>query len=160
MNFSMDRMPAEQKISDTIGHRLERVRRMEGVSQGEFCKELGISRTSLQNYVRGDRDIPISVLATLLEMYAVDPIWMMYGDESDVGMRHKADILAEIRNIGLALERRAEERGFTLSVEDRWRLVSQIYTAHILQNGRFGEKRAADHFLVDSMLENHGYTST
>ncbi|MFS4439514.1 helix-turn-helix domain-containing protein [Paracoccaceae bacterium GXU_MW_L88] len=155
----MNRTSAEHEISDTIGHRLERVRRMEGVSQGKFCEILGISRTSLQNYVRGDRDIPISVLATLLEQYAVDPIWMMYGDESDVGMRHKADILAEIRNIGIALERRAEERRIVLSVEERWRLVSQIYTAHILQSVRFGERRAAEHFLVDSMLESYDLTS-
>lgn len=146
-----------QSSSQEIGQRLERVRRIEGLSQGKFCEALGISRTSLQNYVRGDRDIPLPVLAMLLEKFATDPIWLMYGDESDVSMRHKSGILAEIRSIGIALEERAALRSIVLSGEERWRLVSQIYTA-LLLNGSADQKAPPNDFILDQMLENNGHS--
>ncbi|MEP2527661.1 MAG: helix-turn-helix transcriptional regulator [Shimia thalassica] len=145
-----------QSSSQEIGQRLERVRRIEGLSQGKFCEALGISRTSLQNYTRGDRDLPLPVLAVLLEKFATDPIWLMYGDESNVSMRHKSSLLAEIRGIGIALEERAAQRGIVLSGEERWRLVSQIYTA-LLMNGNADQKALPNDFILDQMLENNGH---
>lgn len=140
-----------------IGSRLERIRRIEGLSQAEFCDVLDISRTSLQNYVRGDREIPLSILATLLERFAVDPVWMMYGDVPEFGMRQKSSILAEIRTIGMALERRADERDITLTAEERWKLVSQVYTAFSLQNDP-GRSVSQTSFIIDQMIESNGYS--
>lgn len=147
----------QRSESQEIGSRLERVRRMEGLSQGKFCDALEISRTSLQNYVRGDRELPLSVLARLLEQFAIDPVWIMYGDDSAVGMQHKSKILTEIRSIGIAVEKRAVARNMVLTTEERWRLVTQIYTALMLVETADKQIPPND-FILDQMFESNGYS--
>ncbi len=140
-----------------IGSRLDEVRKREGLSQGEFCKALGISRTSLQNYVRGGRDIPTSILARLLELYSVDPSWMIQGDISETALRNKSEILAQIRAIGLAVENRAAEREIALSPEERWRVTSQLYTVAVVQTGKADIERSTSNFVLDQVFESNGY---
>lgn len=141
---------------DTIGKRLDSIRRREGLSQSAFCSALSISRTSLQNYVKGEREIPASTLALLLEKWSIDPAWMMEGDSSDTAMKRKAEILQQIKDIGMALESRAEEKGIELSSDERWRLVSQIYTIAIIQTGAFDTEKAKSDFFIDSVFTNNG----
>lgn len=143
---------------ESIGQRLDKVRKREGLSQGAFCNALGISRSSLQNYVNGNRDIPTSILAKLLELYSVDPSWMIQGDVSEVAMRQKSDILAQIREIGMAIECRAEDRQIALSTEERWRLTSQLYTLAIVQSGTVNTERSTSDFFLDQMFANNGFT--
>lgn len=151
-------MTASSKKSDqTVGSRLDEVRRRKGLSQEKFCEILGVSRSSLHKYVSDERDVPLSVLSILLEQFGIDPVWIMYGDESDIAMRRKADILTDIREIGLAVERRADELGIALTADERWRVVSQIYTAAIMQGAAYDRERATRDFVVDSMLSNNGH---
>lgn len=140
-----------------IGDRLEQVRKREGLSQGDFCAALGISRSSLLNYARGDRDIPTSIIAKLLELYSVDPSWMIQGDHSEAALRQKSEILAQIRSISLAVERRAMSRGLSLSPEDRWRVTSQLYTLAVVQTGDVDVERSTSDFVLDQAFENNGY---
>ena len=142
---------------ESPGQRLEQIRTNQGLSQGKFCEILGISRTSLQNYVRGDRDLPLSVISKSFELFSVNPIWLIFGDDSETIIRMKTDILDEIQQIGIALEKRAAERAMNLSIDDRWRLISQVYTASLLQNSSAATKRASGAFFLDRMLEAFSY---
>lgn len=144
-------------MSEHIGDRLEMVRKREGLSQSAFCEALGISRSSLLNYVRGDRDIPTSILAKLLELYSVDPSWMVRGSNSEAALRQKSNILSEIKKISLAVERRATERGITLSPEERWQLTSQLYTLAIVQEEAGDIDSPKGKFSLDQVFANNGY---
>ena len=141
---------------NTIGERLNSIRKREGLSQSAFCEALDISRTSLQNYVKGEREIPISMLSLLMEKWSIDPVWMIEGDSSETAMKRKADVLQQIKEIGIALEARAEELGIELNSESRWRLVSQIYTLAIVQSGKFKIEAAKSAFFIDSIFVNNG----
>lgn len=143
---------------DTIGKRLDSIRKREGLSQSAFCAELNISRTSLQNYVKDEREIPASILAFLLEKWSIDPVWMMEGDSSNTAMKRKADVLRQIKDIGMALENRAALIGLELNAEERWRLVSQIYTIAIIQTGAFDTEKATSDFFIDSVFTNNGFS--
>lgn len=140
-----------------MGQRLELVRKREGMTQGAFAELLGISRTSLQSYVKGEREISVSILATLLETYSIDPSWMIRGDLSEGAMKHKAEIFEQIKEIGLAVERRADELDIRLSAGERWRLVTQIYTMAIVQHTEFSMKKMTSAFFIESMLRSNGY---
>lgn len=144
-------------MNEAIGERLERVRKRQGLSQHDFSSALGISRSSLLNYVRGDRDIPTSILAKLLELYSVDPSWMVQGDASDATFRQKSDILAQIRQISMAVERRAAERAIPLTPEERWQLTSQLYTLAIVQEDAADIDSAKGNFALDQVFANNGF---
>lgn len=147
-----------ESAQENIGQRLDQVRKREGLSQGVFCDALGISRSSLQNYANGNRDLPTSILAKLLELYSVDPSWMIQGDVSEIAMRQKSDILAQIREISMAIEHRADDQQIILSSEERWRLTSQLYTLAIVQSGTVNTDRSTSDFLLDQMFANNGFT--
>lgn len=148
------------EVSDseqTVGERLDLVRRREGLSQEAFAQLLGVSRSSLKYYIGDERDIPTSVLATLLEKLSVDPSWMISGDVSEAAMKQKTAILEQIREIGLAIELRATELSVKLTPDERWRLVSQIYTMAIVQNSEFPTQNVTSNFFLDTMFRNNGY---
>lgn len=144
-------------MTEGIGERLDRVRKRQGLSQKDFCTALGISRSSLLNYVRGDRDMPTSILAKLLELYSVDPSWMVKGDASDATLRQKSDILAEVRKISLAVERHAAERSTPLTPEERWKLISQFYTLAIVHEEAANIDSAKGRFALDQAFQNNGF---
>lgn len=143
--------------AQTIGERLDIVRKREGFSQAEFAELLGISRSSLQNYLKDERDIPTSILSKLLEKLSIDPSWMIQGDVSESAMQQKSNILQQIKEIGLAVEKRASELDIRLTADERWRLVSQIYAMAIVQNAEFSMQQATSNFFIDTMFRNNGY---
>lgn len=71
--------PAEPECpSETIGTRLRSSRDNLGLTQAQMAEKLGIGLSSYQCYERGERDIPSSVLVTLVGV-GVDATWLLTG---------------------------------------------------------------------------------
>lgn len=146
-----------QNTADSIGERLDTVRKREGFSQHGFAQALGISRSTLQNYLKGDRDIPTSILSILLEKFSVDPSWMIRGSTSSAAMQEKASDFEQLREIGMAIEKRVIVLGLELTPEERWRLISQVYTLSIVQSGKLDTQQATNDFFIDNMVANNDF---
>lgn len=144
-------------LAQTIGGRLELIRKREGLSKGAFAEFLGISRTCLHNYLKDDRDIPTSVLSKLLEKLSIDPLWMIQGDLSESAMQKKMHIFQQIKEIGLAIERRANRLDIQLTADERWRLLSQVYITTIAPNAEISTQQVTSDFFLNVVFGNNGY---
>lgn len=63
-----------------LGLRMNKVRKLFKMSQEEFSSKLAISRSAYQNYERGEREVPSSVVAKLVDQFDLDPLWLMFDD--------------------------------------------------------------------------------
>lgn len=86
-----------------MAERLEFVRKNEGLSQEAFSQRLGISRGAYQHYIRGGREIPSSVMASLLREFDIDPYWMLRGDDRGASSRTEEILVENATKIVLAL---------------------------------------------------------
>lgn len=107
------------KLSNTsdnadIGRRLVAVRSATGLTQFEFADKLGLSPRAYANYERGEREMPTALFKALLDVFRIDPVWMLGGPEPEplfIGSRRlDADLLQGIIELieeWLAKHRRA-----------------------------------------------------
>lgn len=138
-------------VASSIGERLDQVRRTANASQADFAAELGISRTTLHNYTRGERDLPVPVLAKLLEVYRADPLWILDGD---AGIQSReSDILRELGDILEQVEERLEGRGMRLGTKKRWMVVCRLYTERLATLRQTGEKPSLAALGLDDLLD-------
>ena len=97
------------------------------MSQAEMAAKLKISRTAYHNYIRGEREIPVSVLDGVEREFGFDPIWMLRG-ESKTGLNTREDEMLDIMGqIFCALDNRILERGINISPEKRWIMMSRLF---------------------------------
>lgn len=135
----------------SIGARLEQVRRNANASQSDFAESLGISRTTLHNYARGERDLTAPVLAKLLELYRADPLWILDGDE---GIQNREDsTLQALGDILERVEQRLSERNERLGTKKRWMIVCRLYSERVTAERRTGEPPSLDTLGLDSLLD-------
>lgn len=112
-----------------IGARLEQIRLASGMLQAEFAASLGISRTTLHNYAREERDLPAAVLAKLLELYRADPLWVLDGE---TGIQNReTEIMDELGLIFEAVEGRIADRKLRLTAKKRWMVICRLYSERI-----------------------------
>ena len=71
-------MEMQKNIADT----LYRVKLKRNLSLTEFAKELGISRSSLQEYIAGRDDLRLSTIEFLAQGLEMDPIELISGEDS------------------------------------------------------------------------------
>lgn len=67
-------------MTETIGQRLLKIRRLEDLTQAQFAKSLGISQRAYAGYELGQRELPISVMINLREKFQIDQSWLMFGE--------------------------------------------------------------------------------
>lgn len=135
----------------SIGDRIEQVRRSSGASQGDFAASLGISRTTLHNYTRDERDLPTSVLAKLLEVYRADPLWILDGD---AGVQNRlAEVMEELGDILGQVEARAEARKMRIGTRKRWMIVCRLYTERLAAHRQTGTKPDLEALGLDALLD-------
>lgn len=68
-----------------VGERLKQARRFNGFSAANVAAHLGIARSSLSLYEAGKRDIRLTVLLAMVDLYRVDVCWLLgYTDELTV----------------------------------------------------------------------------
>ncbi len=138
-------------VGTSIGERIEQIRRSSGASQGSFAASLGISRTTLHNYTRDERDLPTSVLAKLLEVYRVDPLWVLDGD---TGVQTRlAEVMDGLGDILAQVERRIDERGMHIGTNKRWMIVCRLYTERVAAFRQTGIQPSLEALGLDSLLD-------
>lgn len=96
---------------EDIGERLKQLRK--GASLQEFADRLGVGETDYAAYEAGRREIPSSLLVSLLERCAVDPVWLLTGKRGGTVAESVASATAAYKAI-LEAAQRAEK---TLSPE-------------------------------------------
>jgi len=104
-------------VLDEMAGRLEAVRKEEGLSQEAFATRLGISRGAYQHYSKGGREIPSSVLDSLLREFEVDPYWMLRGDDEKGGTKIERQLVANATTVALTLRDSYEQLGITRDLE-------------------------------------------
>lgn len=68
--------------ANDIAERLKSVREESGLTQAEFAARLGISARAVQSYEYAEREMSISVLDQLYEVFGVNPVWLLKGDNA------------------------------------------------------------------------------
>jgi transcriptional regulator with XRE-family HTH domain len=135
----------------SIGDRLDQLRRANELSQAGFASALGVSRTTLHNYARGEREMPAAVLAKLLELYRADPLWVLDGEEGI--QSRETQIMDELGSILMQVEERLEERSMRLGIKKRWMIVCRLYTERIAEFRKTGDKPELQTLGLDELLD-------
>jgi transcriptional regulator with XRE-family HTH domain len=65
--------------NQSIAYRLKRVRLVHELTQLEFTSILGVSARSYKNYELGDRELPISLAASVCAAFSIDANWLLLG---------------------------------------------------------------------------------
>lgn len=72
---------ATDDFNAEVAVRLSAVRAASGLTQAKFAQSIDISDRAYVNYERGTREIPASVLRVLLDVYGIDPAWVLTGGD-------------------------------------------------------------------------------
>ncbi|KZL19544.1 transcriptional repressor DicA [Pseudovibrio axinellae] len=105
--------------NEDLGARIEAIRKKAGLRQLDFCKVLGVSRASLHNYMKGERDLPSSILLTLHREFQADPSWVLLGEGEKSLSEHEKIIAENTLLIGKVVDERILELGMTVRPEKR-----------------------------------------
>lgn len=110
-----------------IGRRLAAARERVRLSQNEFAERMGISPRAYQNYERGEREVPATVLRLLYESFGVDPLWVLIGPGTDPSGRDAAVSPDLVEQIVVAVEQRLQRIRKPLSPEKKGRVIRLLY---------------------------------
>ena len=75
----------------TFGDRLKTLRNKKGLSQMEFSKQIGISKSSVNMYERGEREPNFEILETIADYFNVDLDYLL--GKTDIENRAKAAVI-------------------------------------------------------------------
>lgn len=138
-----------------IGKRLDVVRREENLTQEQFSEALGISMSALRNYIRGDRDLPTSILVTLLSKFNVDPLWVIAGENTDHLLNRSFDSFTKIKQIWRQVDAYIVKKKYQhLENDDRWRIVSQLYAQYVVQRAQQNKDLEITEGLIENSIRN------
>lgn len=117
---------ASQNVA--MGSRLASVRAATGLSQNTFATGLGLSPRAYANYERGEREAPVAVLRTLLELHDIDPVWMLMGPEADpVHVADRRLNMAILEAVVRVVEDGLHRAGKNLKPDKKARLIRLAY---------------------------------
>ena len=74
-----------------FGDRLKSLRNRKGLSQAEFAKQIGVSKSSVNMYERGEREPNFETLETIADYFNVDLDYLM--GKSEIENRARAAII-------------------------------------------------------------------
>ena len=74
-----------------FGDRLKSLRNRKGLSQAEFAKQIGVSKSSVNMYERGEREPNFETLESIADYFNVDLDYLM--GKSEIENRAKATII-------------------------------------------------------------------
>lgn len=85
-------------MANTVGERLTRARINRGLSQPELVNRCGVAQTQISRYETGKAKPRLSVLTRLADALAVDPDWLLNGDDdTDVAPADAATTQCKLR---------------------------------------------------------------
>jgi transcriptional regulator with XRE-family HTH domain len=127
-----------------IGERLAAARVAQRLSQVDFADRLGISPRAYQNYERGEREMPTTVLTALHAEFGIDPLWILIGpgrDPRKLATSTKPDVLEEVI---IGVETHLQRTQKKLSPAKKARLIKVLYL-------QFRDKKVDAHQLADTV---------
>lgn len=74
---------------EEVQDRLARALRFAGIGVGEMAENLGVSRTTVSNYLHGRSDPNRATLVAWAYFCAVDRLWLEHGDADDMEDAHR-----------------------------------------------------------------------
>lgn len=110
-----------------IGERLAEARELQQLSQVDFAEKLSLSPRAYQNYERGERELPSTVLTALHAVFGIDPLWVLVGHAGQSrksSASSKADVLEVVV---VAVETHLQRVQKTLSPAKKARLIKLLY---------------------------------
>lgn len=79
----MSKLSSEEENAAS-GRRLAAIRSANQMTQHEFAESLGLSARAYANYERGEREMPTSLFKSLVEVFGIDPLWLLTGSDTDL----------------------------------------------------------------------------
>ena len=91
------------RAREAMGRRLSEVRFKHSLSQADMATKFGLSVKGYQNYEKGDREIPSSLLVGLHDQMGIDPLWVLTGADA-TELRWTDENLAIVAEVVTKLE--------------------------------------------------------
>jgi len=98
------------------GRRLSALRRKLKLSQKEFAEIVGRTTSAVAHWETGRYIIPTEILAKLIELYRVNPLWLLLGegpmfleDVSVKGVEKERNLITELERKFLLIKETAED---------------------------------------------------
>lgn len=88
------------KVTDSK-HRLYELMNTFHLNQSELCRKCGITKSSLSNYLNGDREPRQDKLSRIADAFKIDPAWLMGYDTPMYSVTTEGDdvVASEIMSI-------------------------------------------------------------
>jgi transcriptional regulator with XRE-family HTH domain len=118
------------KASEHACHeRIALVRNHFELSQEKMAQRVGLSTRGYQNYERGERETPVSLVRALYDVFSVDPVWLLTGEgamiaDKDVRYRLNQTVLDHVVATVDRIEKRLPKR---LTIRQKARLIGLLY---------------------------------
>lgn len=123
---------ATDNFNSEVGVRLAAVRAAVGLTQVQFAESIGLTDRAYSNYERGTREVPATVVRSLLDVYNIDPVWLLNGVavEPEYVIERKVDmqLLAEVIDV-VAQELKAAKLTFTAAKHAKFLYFAYCYAA-------------------------------
>lgn len=126
-----------------IGERLAAAREAQRLTQVEFAERLDLSPRAYQNYERGERELPTTVLTALHAVFGIDPLWVLIGpgrDPRKAAASGKPDVLEAIV---IAVETHLQRTHKKLVPAKKARLIKVLYL-HFRDKSKIDAAQLAD----------------
>ena len=136
-------------MANTFGARLVLARNEKGLSQTTVAERANMAQTQLSRYETGRVRPRLNLVLTLASVLAVDPDWLLAGDEGDASEDSEGTVRSQFRvpaPIHEAIARLAKTSGRSLNAEIVHRLGQTL-----------GEDFAAEQPALALMREQTGY---
>lgn len=126
-----------------IGRRLRAIRERAGLSQDAFAESIGASKRAYANYERGEREVPMGVVKAVLDLYDIEPAWLMSGPgvEPIAAGAGQVDFRLIVQIVG-ELERQLAGVGRRLRDDHKARVIKALYLL-ALEQGRVTPEKVA-----------------
>jgi|SRR5690625_4428197 len=141
--------------STAVGHRLANIRSSQGLSQVTMAKCLGISPRAYQNYERGEREIPASLLVALYHEFGVEPLRVLESVE-DFTAGSKIELDSEASRVAgavRAVEAWLQKHDKHMHANEKADFIGLIYTTSKLRG-------TVDIELVDGLMTTLSESAT
>lgn len=118
---------ANEQDNIAIGKRLVAVREERKLSQVEFAERLALSPRAYQNYERGEREMPTTVLTALHAEFGIDPLWVLLGSGTTVRKPQSTSKPDVLEAVVIAVEAHLQRTRKTLGPAKKARLIKVLY---------------------------------
>lgn len=110
-----------------IGERLKAVRVRAGVAQAAFGEALGYSRRTVINWEQGTAEPSVGILATICQLFNVDPKWIVMGEDLRPRERYGSTDWARFDRIARDVDAACSQIGVDFEPQVHIELVRDLF---------------------------------